>query len=969
MLLFPKRYSKLSKPLIELCSLQICQHGRSSLFLKMASNTSKPSSKTLHRRAFESSTPPLTPFYTHLLPCVTINPPSTLLPSNSTAYFIQPNIDPCKLHDPIEPDPLTAAAVTPTASLAILAHRSGFVKIHILPPENPPADPRAFRPFHNTNVVSSIAVHPAATYAALAAADGSIRVHDLSNLSVTHVLKSSHSITTIAFPPTVDTTDLFVGCEDGSICLFNLKSKNHAPKIVLTSHVSRVTSLLFPYGTQTLVSASLDSVLAIHAYEPGSILSPSLITTSNPITAAAALPDGRVVIASSQHNSLRVWNTSKRIEKIAFALPFVGNTHNADDSDGANDDDQNHDSVHVAHLAPSFDGLLVTLSDQSLFTIHVDHDSELRLTPNVMCGNLEEVYDVRFVQQAKQSPNPHLAVASNSGVVWILRPPTAQQRSWSASAALRAHTGNVLALDAALFNEALNKTKKDVLFLASAARDRTARLWARITHKWHCVALAEGHTDTVSAVAISRRTTAGRFFLVTAAADRTLKVWSLESTWKHLSILSVDANETDSDSSGCQVVEVVDGFEENKSTLQLSAKWTVLAHNKDVNAVAVSPDGSIVATGSQDKSIKLWSSENGKLRVTCSGHRKGVWSVAFSPVDRVVLSASGDSTVRVWNVQDGSCLRTLQGHLSGVLRATFISRGTQIASCGADGLIKVWTTRTGECDVTVDGHEDRVWGLDISNDGDVIVSGGADGKIAIWEDRSLELEDAEVKRRQEMAMMTQVVESAVRSRDWGVAARGALGLGMTQKLKSIITELIVSAENPESDLVKVIREIFAGEESLTETEQNGGLVADEEGSSVENKEQKSWEKIERLILCCRDWNASGGTGSAAVAAYVLQAVMTVWTVAELCDNLKTEKRALLEALSAHGIRHIDRVNRLTTKVAALEHVLMNMRSVVDVEFGNSKAGMDAPVPAKQIEMEVVATRRKRKRREDVACEY
>lgn len=935
----------------------------------MALNTSKPSPQPLHRRAFESSIPPLTPFYTHLLPCVTINPPSTLLPSNSTAYFIQPNVDPLKLHDPIEPDPLTTAAVTPTASLAILAHRSGLVKIHILPPENPPTDPRAFRPFHNTNVVSSIAVHPAAAYAALAAADGSIRVHDLSNLSVTHVLKSSHSITTISFPPIVDTTDLFVGCEDGSICLFNLNSKNHAPKIVLTPHVSRVTSLLFPYGTQTLVSASLDCILAIHVYEPGSIRSPSLITTSNPITAAAALPDGRVIIASSQQNSLRVWNTSKRIEKTALALPFVGNPHKADDSDVAVDNDHNHDSVHVAHLAPSSDGLLVTLTDQTLLTVHVDHGSEFRLTPKVMCGNLEEVYDVRFVQQAIQSSNPHLAVASNSGVVWILRPPTTQQRSWSASAALRAHTGNILALDAALFNETVNKKKENILFLASAARDRTARLWTRITHKWHCVALAEGHTDTVSAVAISRRVTAGRFFLVTAAADRTLKVWSLESTWKHLSTLFRDAKETDSDSSGCQVVEVVDGSEESKTILQLSAKWTVLAHSKDVNAVAVSPDGSIIATGSQDKSIKLWSSQNGKLRVTCSGHRKGVWNVAFSPVDRVVLSASGDSTVRVWNVQDGSCLRTLQGHLSGVLRATFISRGTQIASCGADGLIKVWTTRTGECDVTMDGHEDRVWGLDVCNDGDILVSGGADGKIAIWEDRSGELEDAEMKRRQEMAMMTQVVESAVRSRHWGVAARGALELGMTQKLKSIITELIVSAVNPESDLAKVIEEIFAGKESLTETEQNEELTGEKKESSDGNREKKSWEKIERLIVCCRDWNASGGTGSAAVAAYVLQAVMKVWTVAELCDNLKIEKRALLEALSAHGVRHIDRVNRLTTKVAALEHVLMNMRSVVDVELGNSRAGMDAPMPIKRKEMEVVATRRKRKRREEVACEY
>lgn len=922
-----------------------------------------PTSQALRRRAFESSTPPLSPLYTHLSPCVTITPPSTLLPSDSTAYFIQPNVDPLKLQNPIEPDPLTAAAVTPTASLAILAHRSGLVKVHVLPPENPPADPRAFRPFRNTNVVSFITVHPAAAYVALAAADGAIRVHDLSNLSVTHVLKTANPITTISFPPKTNTTDLLVGCEDGSICLFDLSSKIHAPKIVLSPHVSRVTALLFPLGTQTLVSTSLDCVLAVHAYKQGSIRSPSLITTSHPITAATALPDGRVITASPEQNCLRVWNTSKRIEKTALVLPFIGPPRKIDGSDSADDDDHNLDGIHVAHLLSSSDGLLVALTDHSLFTVHAGHGSDLCLTPNVMCGNLEEVYDVRFIRPASDSEDAQLAVASNSAIVWILRPPTTHRRSWSASAALQAHTGNVLGLDAALF-----KGEEDVLFLASAARDRTARVWARVAHKWYCIALAEGHTDTVSAVAISRSNAAGRFFMTTAAADRTLKVWSLESVRKRLRTLPRDMDEVEDDSSGCQVVDITGNSKDDNEILQLSAKWTALAHSKDVNTVAVSPDGSLVATGSQDKSIKLWSSETGKLCVTCSGHRKGVWSLAFSPVDRVVLSASGDSTVRVWNVQDGSCLRTLEGHLSGVLRAVFLSRGTQIASCGADGLIKVWTTRTGECDVTVESHDDRVWGLDVLNDGDALVSGGADGKVIVWEDRSVELEDAEVKQRQAMAAMAQVVESAVRSCHWGVAARGALELGMTQKLKSIITELITSAENPEDELCKLIREIFGGIECLTESKQREGSTADKEPSDG-TSEQKSWEKIERLLLCCRDWNASGGTGSAAVAAYVLQAVMKVWTVAELCDNLKTEKRALLEALSAHCVRHIDRVNRLTTKVAALEHTLMNMRSVVDVEIGYPKRKMDAQVTTDQRETEVVATRRKRKRREDVDYEY
>mgnify|MGYP000630684163 FL=1 len=73
----------------------------------------------------------------------------------------------------------------------------------------------------------------------------------------------------------------------------------------------------------------------------------------------------------------------------------------------------------------------------------------------------------------------------------------------------------------------------------------------------------------------------------------------------------------------------------------LKTMLAVKAHDKDINCLAVSPNDKLIASASQDKSIKLWSSTDLSLTGTLRGHRRGVWDVVFSQVDKVVASASG----------------------------------------------------------------------------------------------------------------------------------------------------------------------------------------------------------------------------------------------------------------------------------------------------------------------------------------
>ena len=85
-------------------------------------------------------------------------------------------------------------------------------------------------------------------------------------------------------------------------------------------------------------------------------------------------------------------------------------------------------------------------------------------------------------------------------------------------------------------------------------------------------------------------------------------------------------------------------------------------HSDAVLSVAFSPDGKTLASGSWDKTIKLWDVKTGKELATLNGHTETVMFVAFSPDGKTLASASWDKTIKLWDVATSKERATLKGH-------------------------------------------------------------------------------------------------------------------------------------------------------------------------------------------------------------------------------------------------------------------------------------------------------------------
>ncbi|SEN38872.1 WD40 repeat [Nitrosospira multiformis] len=159
-------------------------------------------------------------------------------------------------------------------------------------------------------------------------------------------------------------------------------------------------------------------------------------------------------------------------------------------------------------------------------------------------------------------------------------------------------------------------------------------------------------------------------------------------------------------------------------------------HEAWVESVAFSPDGSRIVSGSVDRTVRLWDAQTGQpIGEPLRGHEAEVESVAFSPDGSRIVSGSEDRTLRLWDAKTGQPIgEPLRGHGGPVFSVAFSPDGSRIVSGSLDGTLRLWDAKTGQpIGEPLRGHEAEVESVAFSPDGSRIVSGSRDRALRLWD--------------------------------------------------------------------------------------------------------------------------------------------------------------------------------------------------------------------------------------------
>jgi len=261
-----------------------------------------------------------------------------------------------------------------------------------------------------------------------------------------------------------------------------------------------------------------------------------------------------------------------------------------------------------------------------------------------------------------------------------------------------------------------------------------------------------GHTNKIYAVAFSPDGNS----LASSSQDGTVRIWDVASG-KDLQTLAINPDGT----STTAVAYSPDGKwlaatdETGRLLLLDTGTWqprlNLQAHQEGAWALAYSPDGRLIATGSDDHTARLWNAADGALLHTlgtpdCAsqescgqGHTDKVQAVAFSPDGKLLATGGDDDHIKVWDAQTGAFLYDLGQHDGTVWGLAFRPGSNQLASVSTDRTVKVWDLDTRQLLYTIaavggqPGHLDWTYSVAYTPDGKTILTAGADRTVRIWD--------------------------------------------------------------------------------------------------------------------------------------------------------------------------------------------------------------------------------------------
>jgi WD40 repeat protein/serine/threonine protein kinase len=156
-------------------------------------------------------------------------------------------------------------------------------------------------------------------------------------------------------------------------------------------------------------------------------------------------------------------------------------------------------------------------------------------------------------------------------------------------------------------------------------------------------------------------------------------------------------------------------------------------YRREMTSVAVTPNGRFIISGCDDNTLWLWDLTTARYLQIFEGHQHGVTAVTVTPNGRFAVSGSDDGTLRLWNLAAGKCLRTFEGHTEGVIAVAVTPNGRFVISGSQDKTLRQWDLATAKCLQTFKGHKEGVTAIAVTPNGRFIISGSDDNSLRLWD--------------------------------------------------------------------------------------------------------------------------------------------------------------------------------------------------------------------------------------------